>query len=74
MKPLMRILAATDLSAPARPAVARAFRLAAPGGSELHILCALELDADLIIVGKHGSHITEELLLSSVTQAQSKSE
>jgi len=45
MKPLMRILAATDLSAPARHAVARAFRLAAPGGSELHILCALELDA-----------------------------
>lgn len=45
MKPLARILAATDLSAPARHAVARAFRLAASGGSELHILCALELDA-----------------------------
>ncbi|MGZ0019394.1 universal stress protein [Nitrosomonas sp. wSCUT-2] len=45
MKPLARILAATDLSAPARRAVARAFRLAASGGSELHILHALELDA-----------------------------
>ena len=45
MKPLKLILAATDLSAPARHAVTRAFRLAASGGSELHILCALELDA-----------------------------
>jgi len=45
MKPFSRILAATDLSAPARHAVARAFRIAANGGSELHILCALELDA-----------------------------
>jgi nucleotide-binding universal stress UspA family protein len=44
MKPLARILAATDLSAPARHAVARAFRLAASGGSELYILCVLELD------------------------------
>jgi len=45
MKSFTRILAATDLSAPARHAVARAFRLAATGGSELHILYALELDA-----------------------------
>jgi nucleotide-binding universal stress UspA family protein len=27
-----------------------------------------EVDADLIVVGKHGSHIAEELLLGSVTQ------
>lgn len=40
-----RILAATDLSAPARHAVERAFRLAAHAGGELHILYALELDA-----------------------------
>lgn len=38
------ILAATDLSAPARHAVERAFRLTALAGSELHILHALELD------------------------------
>ena len=40
-----RILAATDLSAPARHAVERAFRLAAQAGGELHVLHALELDA-----------------------------
>lgn len=44
MKMPRTILAATDLSAPARHAVERAFRLAASGGSELHILHALELD------------------------------
>lgn len=45
MKTLPRILAATDLSAPARHAVARAFSLAESSGSELHILHALELDS-----------------------------
>lgn len=39
-----RILAATDLSAPARHAVERSFHLAAGTGSELHILHAMELD------------------------------
>jgi nucleotide-binding universal stress UspA family protein len=39
------ILAATDLSAPARHAVERAFHLAAATASELHILHALDLDA-----------------------------
>ncbi|MHB1429590.1 MAG: universal stress protein [Rhodocyclaceae bacterium] len=43
MKPLKRILVATDLSAPARHAVARAFRVAAAAGSELHILHAMEM-------------------------------
>jgi len=38
------ILVATDLSAPARHAVERAFYLAASTASELHILHALELD------------------------------
>lgn len=38
------ILAATDLSAPARHAVERAFRLAAHTGNELHVLHALALD------------------------------
>jgi nucleotide-binding universal stress UspA family protein len=45
MKPLARILAATDLSAPARHAVERAFLLAGSAASELVILNALELDA-----------------------------
>ena len=27
-----------------------------------------EIDADLIVVGKHGSHIIEELLIGSVTK------
>lgn len=39
-----RILAATDLSAPARQAVDRAYRLAAHCGGDLHIIHALELD------------------------------
>ena len=45
MKPIKTILVATDLSAPARHAVERAFSLAALAGSELHILHGLELDA-----------------------------
>jgi CPA2 family monovalent cation:H+ antiporter-2 len=39
------ILAATDLSAPARHAVERAGRLAARSGATLHVVHALELDA-----------------------------
>jgi nucleotide-binding universal stress UspA family protein len=39
------ILAATDLSAPARHAVQRALLLASLAGSEIHIVHALELDA-----------------------------
>lgn len=45
MKALPRILTATDLSAPARHAVERAFHVAASTDSELYILHALELDA-----------------------------
>ena len=44
MKPPVRILAATDLSAPARHAIERAYRLAAISAGELHILHAMELD------------------------------
>lgn len=44
MKPPAIILAATDLSAPARHAVERSFYLAAATDSELHILHAMELD------------------------------
>lgn len=39
------ILAATDLSSPARHAVERAFRIAAATGGELYVLHAMELDA-----------------------------
>lgn len=44
MKQLSRILAATDLSAPARHAIERAFHLSASANSELYILHAIELD------------------------------
>lgn len=45
MKPITRILAATDLSAPARHAVERGFRIAAETGAGYSVLHALELDA-----------------------------
>jgi len=45
MKPLTRILAATDLSAPARHAVERGFRIAVATGAGYSVLHALELDA-----------------------------
>lgn len=45
MKPLARILAATDLSAPARHAVERALQIAAASGARCDVLHALDLDA-----------------------------
>lgn len=45
MKPLTSILAATDLSAPARHAVDRGFRIAAESGARYTVLHALELNA-----------------------------
>lgn len=45
MKTMPRILVATDLSAPARHAVDRAYLLAAHAHGELHIVHAIELDA-----------------------------
>lgn len=45
MKPITRILAATDLSAPARHAVERGFRIAGATGASCSVLHALELDA-----------------------------
>lgn len=44
MTNVQKILAATDLPAPARHAVERAFRLAASSGTELYVLHATELD------------------------------
>ncbi|MBK9347850.1 MAG: universal stress protein [Burkholderiales bacterium] len=45
MKSPLRLIVATDLSAPARHAVDRAYLLAADAKGELHIIHALELDA-----------------------------
>ncbi|MCA1925777.1 MAG: universal stress protein [Thiobacillus sp.] len=45
MKPITRILAATDLSAPARHAVERGVRIAAETGAGFSVLHALDLDA-----------------------------
>lgn len=45
MKPITRILAATDLSAPARHAVERGLRIAGATGADFSVLHALELDA-----------------------------
>lgn len=45
MKPITRILAATDLSAPARHAVERGFRIAAETSAGYSVLHALDLDA-----------------------------
>jgi nucleotide-binding universal stress UspA family protein len=51
-------LVATDYSA-----------LVLHGNSSQHIITQeQELDCDLIVLSKHGSHLTEELLLGSVTQ------
>ncbi|MEW5893905.1 MAG: universal stress protein [Pseudomonadota bacterium] len=45
MKPLKRILAATDLSGPARHAVARAYHIAGTTGAELTLMHVLNQDA-----------------------------
>jgi len=45
MKPVTRILAATDLSAPARHAMDRGFQLAAASGARYTVLHALHLGA-----------------------------
>lgn len=45
MKPLTRIIAATDLSAPARHAVERALQIAGTTGAHCTVIHALELDA-----------------------------
>lgn len=45
MKPIRRILAATDLSAPARHAVERGFRIAAATGARYSVMHAIQIDA-----------------------------
>jgi nucleotide-binding universal stress UspA family protein len=54
MKPLVRILAATDLSAPAHHAVDRGFRIAAEVGAGYSVMHAFELDAVDSLVGLLG--------------------
>lgn len=57
MKPLARMLAATDLSAPAHHAVDRGFRIAAETGADYVVMHAFELDAIDSLVGLLGDGI-----------------
>ncbi len=65
MKRLARILAATDLSAPARHAVDRAFRVAAETGAELsliHVVSQGALDALRAALGLEAAPVEQRLL------------
>lgn len=65
MKPLQRILAATDLSAPARHAVDRAFRIAAASGAELtltHVLSQRALDTLRGLLGAGVAPVEQRIL------------
>ncbi|MCU0840461.1 MAG: universal stress protein [Thiobacillaceae bacterium] len=65
MKPLARVLAATDLSAPARHAVARAFRLAAETGAELtllHVLSQTAMDQLRALLGASSATVEQRLV------------
>ena len=57
MKPLARILAATDLSAPGHHAVDRGFRIAAETGAEYAVMHAFELDAVDSLAGLLGDGV-----------------
>lgn len=62
---LRRILAATDLSAPARHAVARAFRIAAGSGAELELLHVVNqggLDSLRNLLGLQAAAVEDRLL------------
>lgn len=64
MKPITRILAATDLSAPARHAVDRGFRLAADTNARYTVMHATELDTlDSLseLLGADTQHIKQRL-------------
>lgn len=69
MTTTQKILVTTDLSAPARHAVARAKRLAASLGGELHIMHALELDTLELslreMLGSELSAVKEALLVDA---------
>lgn len=66
MKPLTRILAATDLSAPARHAVDRAFRLAAESGAKLdisHVISQSAMDTLRKLLGTQKTSPVERHIL-----------
>src|SRR3989338_544598 len=65
MKPLTRILAATDLSAPARHAVDRAFRIAAETGAGLdiaHVVSQSALDTLRRLLAAQASPVEQHIL------------
>jgi len=65
VKPLVRILAATDLSAPARHAVARAFSVAAATGAQLtllHVLDQMGLERLRALPGGSAQAVEQRLL------------
>lgn len=65
MKPLTSILVATDLSAPARHAVERAFRVAAETGATLtlaHVVSQSALDALIRLFGNQAAAVERHLL------------
>lgn len=65
MKPLTRILAATDLSAPARHAVDRAFRIAVETGASLdiaHVISQDALDTLRRFLGTRASPVEQHIL------------
>lgn len=65
MKPLIRILVATDLSAPARHAVGRAFRIAAETGAALtltHVVSQSALDKLIQLFGAQAAPVEQHIL------------
>lgn len=71
MKPLKRILTATDLSGPARHAVARAYRVAAETGAELtlmHVVNQGALDTLRQVLGSQTPAV-EQRILDAARQA-----
>ena len=56
MSPLKHILTATDLSAPALPALERGFQLAAASGARYTVMHALGLEAMALLRGLLGDH------------------
>ncbi len=65
MKPLARIIAATDLSAPARHALDRAFRLAAETGAKLdiaHVVSQSALDTLHRLLGVQAPPVEQHIL------------
>ncbi|MBK6336610.1 MAG: universal stress protein [Betaproteobacteria bacterium] len=58
----------TNWRLPAPAAIDYSARIVRGDPAQQIIAIEQEVDADLIVVGKHGAHIAEELLLGSVTK------